>query len=315
MTNTWAFRIIIINVVVYLLQGVLTNYLVSYTITGNNQMLNGQMPAMTFYFGLIPSMITTQGYIWQFATYMFLHGGMFHIFFNMYALLLFGSAIEQEWGAKKFLFYYFFTGIGAGLTIFFVNIALYGTGYSVPTIGASGAVFGLLLAFGILFPDAQLLVFFIPMRARYMVLLYGGIEIILLISSGGDSSISHTGHLGGLLFGIIYFAVSRRHAIKFASKINFARIGRNLDTGPKSIEKDTENSREKLLDILKRLKEGGINNLTDDDIQFIKYIEIMKGEEESDICIAEDFNSEDDYCRKCEKLEDCLLREIKKINK
>jgi membrane associated rhomboid family serine protease len=312
MTKSWVFRIIILNVVIYLLQGLLTAYQVTYTINSGNNLLSGQMSVMTYYFGLIPSMMINKGYVWQIASYMFLHGSMFHIFFNMYALLLFGSAIEQTWGSKKFLFYYFFTGIGAGLTIFIVNIILYGTGYGIPTIGASGAVFGLLLAFGILFPEAQLLIFFIPMRAKYMVVLYGSIELLMLVFSGADSSISHTGHLGGLLFGLIFFAAERRHTIKFASKVNLARITKERDRTQKTIEKETGDSQTRLSDILKRLKAGGIDNLTDDDIQFLKFIEIMRDEDYKDICIQEDFNAEDEYCRKCENLEDCLLREIKK---
>ena len=147
-----------------------------------------------------------------------------HIFFNMYALLLFGIPIEQLWGPKKFLIYYFFTGVGAGITIFVMNLVLGDIGFFIPTIGASGAVFGLLLAFGMLFPEAELLVFFfVPMKAKYLVILYGGIELYLQISSGGQSSVSHLGHLGGLVFGLIYFLVTRRKGIEFKAKKNQGR--------------------------------------------------------------------------------------------
>jgi membrane associated rhomboid family serine protease len=155
-------------------------------------------------FALIPSLVA-QGYIFELFTYMFLHGGFFHIFINMYALLIFGTAIEQIWGSKKFLIYYLITGIGAGLCIFIMNYFVIPDLMNIPTIGASGAIFGILLAFGILFPDNIILLFFvIPLKAKYMVILYGGLELYFFFTQSA-SGISHVGHLGGLLAGILYF--------------------------------------------------------------------------------------------------------------
>jgi len=147
-------------------------------------------------FGLVPHFITHKFYLWQFVTYMFLHGSLMHLFFNMFALFIFGSELLKLWGTKRFLQYYFFTGIGAGLCAYIFT--------NTPTIGASGAVFGLLLAYGIAFPNRMLLVFFvIPMKAKYFVIIFGAIELLSSITSYADG-IAHIAHLGGMIFGAIF---------------------------------------------------------------------------------------------------------------
>lgn len=293
--NTWVFRLIIINAVVYFFQSLYGNVLI-------------------VYFGLIPSYVVNEGYIWQVFTYMFLHGSFLHIFFNMYILFLFGMAIEQLWGPGRFLFYYFFTGIGSGLTILVVNLFIFGAGYNVPTIGASGAVFGILLAFGILFPKTELYLLFIPVpiKARTLVIFYAGITVLLLIFTGAGSTVSHTGHLGGLIFGVIYFLILRRHSIKFASKKGVAKFKDEQKERPHLSEglsgtKDVE----KLKNIFSKVQSGGGQNLTDDDIQFVKYMAIMREADDS-ICEDEDFDIKDRHCSSCESIEACLIREIKK---
>lgn len=203
---------------------------------------------------------------YQFVTHMFMHGGIAHIFFNMYALWMFGTAIENAWGGKRFLFYYLFCGFGAAALHTLVNCIVFSgmatditaftnspspelfkqfieahkgyfnqnvydfihqwsmspddSGYAatalenmqrvcqstinIPTVGASGAIFGILLAFGMMYPDAQLRFIFPPisMKAKWMVLGYGVLELIFGISQPG-SSIAHFAHLGGMLFGFI----------------------------------------------------------------------------------------------------------------
>ncbi len=213
----WAFRLIVINVIVFVIQFFTEQYRVTYLFQGADR----QGPSVfTFYMGLTPALIAQKGYIWQVFTYMFLHdtGNFIHLFFNMYALLIFGTAVENEWGDKKFLIYYLFCGIFAGITIFSMNFFHQGIGYFIPTIGASGAIFGVLLAFGILFPNAELLLFFIlPVKAKYLVILYAGIEIFLEIS-GDNSTVSHIGHLGGLAGGLLYFLFVNRRALQFKYK-------------------------------------------------------------------------------------------------
>ncbi len=149
--------------------------------------------------GLRPYDVTHSLHFWQLGTYMFLHGGFFHILFNMFALWMFGSDLEKSWGSEKFLFYYFLTGIGAGLC----DVLVHPSATSI-TIGASGAVYGLLLAFGLSYPDRPILIYFvIPIKAKYFVMIIGGIAFLSAVGSSG-AGISHIAHLGGMIFGYLY---------------------------------------------------------------------------------------------------------------
>jgi membrane associated rhomboid family serine protease len=177
---------------------------------------------------------------WQLVSYMFMHGGFYHLFFNMFALWMFGAILENVWGPKRFLTFYMITGIGAGLVQMLVaffriqsiesvltpdQIAMvYNTGpelwqqgktfsleamaslnaiINIPTVGASGSVFGILLAFGMMFPNSLIYVFFaIPIKAKYFVMLYGAAELYFGIS-GTQDGIAHFAHLGGMIFGFI----------------------------------------------------------------------------------------------------------------
>ena len=175
---------------------------------------------------------------WQFVSYMFMHGDFTHLLFNMFALWMFGSVLEQVWGPKRFLTFFMVTGIGAGLVqllVAYIRISalegallpeqieeVYANGHelwlrgqtysdaamsslhrilNVPTVGASGAVFGILLAFGMLFPNTMIYVFFaIPIKARYFVLIYGVAELYFGVT-GTQDGIAHFAHLGGMVFG------------------------------------------------------------------------------------------------------------------
>ncbi len=243
-------NLIIINTLVLILTW-LIGYLYNYDITG--------------LFGL-HFFKSDKFHFYQYITYMFMHGGFLHLFFNMYALFVFGVVLEKVWGSKRFIIFYLVTGIGAALVHTLVNyiqfvpmlrdahafintpspelfnsfIKEYVTSpnrqifdfinswsldpsneqfkdtaitminnhiqmvVDIPTVGASGAVFGILLAFGMLFPNTQLMLLFppVPIKAKYFVLLYGGIELYLAIQQPG-SQIAHFAHLGGMLFGYI----------------------------------------------------------------------------------------------------------------
>ncbi len=158
-----------------------------------------ELPLGTVWFGLTPYLVTHLGFIWQPFTYLFWHGGFFHIIFNMFALWMFGSDVENAWGGRRFLFYYFLTGVGAGL----VDV-LFEPSSRVPVIGCSGAVFGLLLAYGVLFPNRSIYVYMlIPIKAKWFVAIMGLIEVVNEFGQPG-SGISHIAHLGGLLVGLIY---------------------------------------------------------------------------------------------------------------
>ena len=172
-------------------------------------------------------------HLYQFITYMFLHGGFTHIFFNMFALWMFGSVIERVWGPKKFLFYYISCGVGAGMVqelaqyinymaeglAAYDNVNLGGTIMATAdylnlwtTIGASGAVYAILLAFGMIFPNERLFIipFPFPIKAKWLVAGYIAIELFSALSGPGDG-VAHTAHLGGMLFGVIMIRYWRKH--------------------------------------------------------------------------------------------------------
>jgi len=148
-------------------------------------------------FALDPSLVYGRLYLWQLATYLFLHGGLVHLLLNMFMLWMFGAEMERVWGTRRFLNYYFLTGIGAAI----VTCIFSPQGR---TIGASGAVFGVMLAYGMTFGDRWIHFWAIfPMQAKYYVLLMGGIELLASASWVPDG-IGHFTHLGGMLFGYIY---------------------------------------------------------------------------------------------------------------
>lgn len=179
---------------------------------------------------------------YQIVTHMFMHGGLAHIFFNMFALWMFGTAIERVWGPKRFLIYYLVTGLGAfalhyavvgiqvhqiasevgvdavnmvksqGMELFahgrnYTNpeLAHLNLLYNIPVIGASGAVFGILLAFGMMFPNTRLIMLFfpVPIKAKYFVIGYGLLELFSGIANRPGDNVAHFAHLGGMLFGFV----------------------------------------------------------------------------------------------------------------
>ena len=177
--------------------------------------------------------------IWQPVTYMFMHGSFGHLFFNMFALWIFGAALENTWGEKKFLFYYMVCGIGAGIIqLLVLGLKIQSLSQNLPpdaiqmvaengrmvlnesknylgdmgklnlainsvTVGASGSVFGLLLAFGMLYPNSMIYVYFLlPIKAKWFVIIYGAMELFFGVA-GTNDGIAHFAHLGGMLFGLI----------------------------------------------------------------------------------------------------------------
>jgi len=175
--------------------------------------LLGQLWGETGYFylfGLTVPDVFNHWRLYQFVTYLFVHGSAFHLLFNMLILYFFGRALELHWGTRYFLRYYFICGIGAGI----ISIPfMWGAG--VPLVGASGALFALLIAFGILFPERVvtfLLFFFLPirMRARQMVVIFIGLELLFLLGRGEGGGIAHFAHLGGALVGYLYLKLPDR---------------------------------------------------------------------------------------------------------
>jgi len=154
--------------------------------------------------GLVPRSVVESFALWQLVTYMFLHdpNSLWHILLNMLALWMFGMELEGTWGTRRFLQYYFWCGIGSGLIVVAANWVA-GTP-DIRLIGASGAIYGLLLAFGVLFPNQMVLFAFIfPMKARYFVMILGAIAFLSTIRSPGGP-VSHLAHLSGMLFGLAF---------------------------------------------------------------------------------------------------------------
>jgi membrane associated rhomboid family serine protease len=152
-----------------------------------------------FILGLNPVLVVQRGYFWQVCTYMFVHGGIFHLFFNMFGLLLFGSALERRLGSFEFLALYLVTGTATGL------VALIFLGGNTLLVGASGALYALLLGYATLFPDSTVLMgFVIPVKAPIAVLIFTAVSIFFHFTDR-YTGISHLAHLAGLAFGYLYF--------------------------------------------------------------------------------------------------------------
>lgn len=181
-------QLVLINVIVFLLQQL--------------------TPLIQHWFALVPQQVVTRGMVWQLVSYMFLHGGFTHILFNMFGLVIFGSDLERWWGSRDFLKYYFITGIGAGVIHILAAYAFPGhflPSTLVPTIGASGAIFGILVAYAMAFPNRQVLLWFvIPVSARTMVILFGLIELVTAFQHQGGDGVARFAHLGGMLVGYVY---------------------------------------------------------------------------------------------------------------
>lgn len=150
------------------------------------------------YFALIPEFVVEYGYLWQLVSYQFLHGGFFHILFNMFVLWMFGTELERVWNQVAFLRFYLVCGVAAGLSMIAFS---YGR---IPVVGASGAIFGLLGAFAYYWPDREVYVWGVfPMKVKYFVAVIGGIELLMGISET-RLGIAHSAHLGGLFMGLAY---------------------------------------------------------------------------------------------------------------
>lgn len=165
-----------------------------------------------YFLGLVPSQVFDNFWLWQVFTYMFVHSeSVFHILFNMFALWMFGSELERFWGSKFFLSYYLVCGLGVGL-IYIACLKLLPLFYpldpihaGIPMVGASGAIFGILFAYGLIFSERMILFMMIfPMKAIHFTLLIGMIEFVSLINNGMGSSVSHLSHLSGFVVGFLF---------------------------------------------------------------------------------------------------------------
>ncbi len=156
-------------------------------------------PNLVSLFGMTPARVTANGWLWQPLTYLFLHGGPLHLLFNLYMLWALGRAVEERWGAGPFLFYFFLCGVGAAV----FNL-VFEPGSLSPVVGASGAIYGLLVAFAMMYPEAVFLVMFlVPLKAKHAVIFFAVIEL-MFSTSANQSHVANLAHLGGLVTGYLY---------------------------------------------------------------------------------------------------------------
>jgi len=217
------------------------------------------------WFALSSHAITSQLQVWKFFTYMFLHENIWHILFNMLILWMFGTDVEHTLGTRTFVKFYFFSGFGAGL----VHIILFPN----PVTGASGAIYGILVAYAILFSEriiTLLLFFFIPiqMKAKYLVFVVFGSSLLLFGLFGSDSRIAHFAHLGGALFGFLYFQIPGN--LNKLSNYMKERKQKQLRKEQIQHERNLQRIREEIDIILDKINEVGYDNITAEEKKVLK---------------------------------------------
>jgi len=173
-------------------------------------------PAVSLWLGLVPALVVERWWVWQPVSYMFLHGGLFHLLFNMLALWMFGVDLERQWGTRFFWRFYFVSGIGAAITTLVMSLLPFGfaeTLYVSVTVGASGAIYGLLVAFAMMYPHRPIYLYMLfPIPARVFVLIIGAISFLSSVTAT-NGGVAHATHLGGLLAGYLYLAGRRGHLL------------------------------------------------------------------------------------------------------
>lgn len=207
-------------------------------------------------FGLAPRYVFSKFMVWQLVTYLFVHAGLFHLLINMLMLWFFAPAIEQAWGRKKFLIYYFFTGIGAGLCSFITS-----PHSPIPIVGASGAIFGILVAYAVMFPETTVLFLFIfPMKIKYAIFILGAINLLGAVSEPG-SGIAYFAHLGGGLFGYLYLKSRWLQGILFKGPYHLSSFWqKRKDKASYQRKRDFESEVNRILDKVSR---EGLDSLTE----------------------------------------------------
>ena len=224
--------------------------------------LSGNRSTLFLTFGLVPSMVWIQLKIWQIFTYSFIHGGFFHIFFNMFVLWMFGKDLENQWGTKDFLIYYFVCGMGAG----FIT-ALFGINSIIPVVGASGAIYGLLVAYGFTYPNRLVYLYgLFPLKVKHMVLGLGVIAFFASMSAS-QSNISHITHISGMIIGLImmYFNLSWSGLKMWYFKFRLKNISQQSSTN-----NDKEKQmRQKVDEILDKLNDNGWESITEKEEKYL----------------------------------------------
>jgi membrane associated rhomboid family serine protease len=283
-------NLLIINAAVFFIQ-----------MLANNLLLGGKplWYILNMWFALNPLAEGFNFQIWQLITYQFMHGGFSHIFFNMLMLWMFGMEIENYWGSKKFLVYYLLCGIVAGLFQLFINPLLVDT--PAVTIGASGAVYGVLIAFALMFPDRYIFLYFlVPIKAKYLIGFLIVLEFMLVDSA--QSNVAHLAHLGGALAGFLFIMFDKSIDVPLKRMLN-------ISSGYRS-GSQFQNPFSGFSDKFNRRKE---------DIEEANYYDINRSEDTDEITQAEidailDKISESGYQNLTEREKRILFEASKKMN-
>jgi len=263
--------LIILNISIFVIQIIALNF-------SMDQYNHG---IMEYLFALWPGLIVDKLFIWQLFTYQFLHGGILHLFFNMWVLWMFGNELEEVWGKNEFLKYYLFSGTGAGIIIFMVNYFL--LDQLNPTLGASGAILGLLLAYAMYWPERTIIIWFvIPVKVKYIVLVIGLISILSSIDPRDRSMISHVGHLGGMVAGYLYLRFYRGKKVFGLMGYGNVSTGTAIFNFLKRFRKDNFNKKkdifrytnkeqreQKVDELLEKITKNGIHSLTKSEREFL----------------------------------------------
>jgi len=224
--------------------------------------LSGQRNMLFSSFGLVPNQVWTSFKVWQLFTYLFVHGGFLHIFFNMFVLWMFGKDLEIQWGKNEFLLFYFTCGIGAGLMT-----VLFSINSIVPIVGASGAIYGLLVAYGFTYPNRMVYLYgLFPLKVKYMVLGLGVIAFFASLSAN-QSNVSHITHLSGMIIGVlyIYFILNWKNI-----KMEYYRLRLKNLKQKTSAQNDEEVLMKKKVDeILDKLNASGWDSLTEQEEKYL----------------------------------------------
>ncbi len=230
------------------------------------------IPALlpTYLLGLVPAMVNSHFTVWQFVTYMFLHGGFWHIAFNMFALWMFGMELENSWGTRDFVKFYFACGIGGGILVWLTSMVGL-SAYSVPTIGASGAIFGLLVAYGLMWPDRIILLFgIIPMKALPFVVIFAALNLFQgLTGTGGGTAVF--AHVGGALTGFIYLKywwriqVYFEHFMRRLRRKRFTVIQGGKKGKSDTFRSETDGEEDDVDRILDKIARKGMESLTEEE--------------------------------------------------
>ena len=238
------------------------------------QYLSGMEDELFTIFGIVPSKTFGELMLWQPFTYLFFHGGIWHVLINMFVLWMFGSELEKFWGKKEFLRFFFITGIGSGLITILFSLSS-----TNPVVGASGAIYGVLLAYGLLFPNRLVYLYFlIPIKVKYLVMLIGAIAFFSSLNPG-NSNISHLTHLSGMVIAFIYL----RSSINW-NTINHFVIHRKDEI--KRHYEDKKNEKREALKlqvdaILDKINDVGYDNLSESEREFLFKASKMLSEDEA----------------------------------